>query len=254
MQLIDTHTHIYLDQFSKDLETVLQSAQASGITDLYLPGIDSSVIGQMMRIEASYPECCHLMMGLHPCSVKEDYKQELAVVENWLQQRSFCAVGETGLDFHWDTTFQKEQYEAFDRQVSWAKEYEIPVVIHSRKSMDDCISFIQERQDGSLKGVFHCFSGTVEQARQIIDLGFLLGIGGVVTYKNGGLDPVVQAIGLSHIVLETDAPYLAPVPFRGKRNEPSYLIEVAKKLAALTGLVLDDVASITTRNARQLFS
>jgi TatD DNase family protein len=208
----------------------------------------------MLEIEAQYPGKSLSMMGLHPCSVKEGYKQELKIVEEYLEKRRFVAVGETGLDFYWDRTFTKEQYASFQIQIELAKQYNIPVVIHSRNSIDDCIKVIRENQQGNLKGVFHCFSGNEMQAKEIIDLGLYLGIGGVVTFKNSGLDKVMVDIDIKNIVLETDAPYLAPVPFRGKRNECSYLRYVVEKLAQIKNIAKEEVAKMTTKNAKELFS
>jgi TatD DNase family protein len=208
----------------------------------------------LLETEAQFPGKCLAMMGLHPCSVKEGYKQELKIVEEYLEKRGFVAVGETGLDFYWDRTFTKEQYESFQIQIELAKQYGIPVVIHSRNSIDECIKVIRENQQGNLKGVFHCFSGNEKQAQEIIDLGFYLGIGGVVTFKNSGLDKVMVDIDMKNIVLETDAPYLAPVPFRGKRNECSYLKYVVEKLAEIKNVAKEEVANITTKNAKELFN
>lgn len=251
---IDTHNHLYLDAFRPDLDAVLERALQAGVKACYLPAIDAAVMDDLLALEARFPEVCHAMAGLHPCSVKEDYEAELAFVRQWLDCRSFAAVGEIGLDFHWDLTFREQQYAAFHTQVGWAKAAGLPVVLHSRKATDECIEVIRTHQDGQLQGVFHCFSGTVKQAEEVAGLGFYLGIGGVLTYKNGGLEPVIRAIGLDRVVLETDAPYLSPVPFRGQRNEPSHLVLVAEALARITGLSLDEVAEITTRNAKALFS
>lgn len=251
---IDTHTHLYLDVFRDDLSAVMDRAVRAGVTDCYLPAIDSATLDDLLALEAAYPGVCHAMIGLHPCSVRDNVGAELELVRGWLKRRPFAAVGEIGLDFHWDLTHQEQQYAAFHTQVAWAREMGLPVVLHSRKSTDECIQVIREHQDGRLRGVFHCFSGTVEQAERIIGLGFILGIGGVLTYRNGGLEPVVRAFGLEHIVLETDAPYLSPVPHRGKRNEPAHLALVAGTLARITGLPVEEVASVTTRNARALFS
>ena len=253
MKLVDTHCHLYLDDFKEDSPEVIRRAIDDGVEKFYLPNIDLAVIPDMLSLESAYPGQCLAMMGLHPCSVKANYKEELAVMREWLDKRKFAAIGEVGLDFFWDTSFEKEQYEAFHSQADWALQFELPLVIHSRKSLDECITLVGEHQDGTLTGIFHCFSGSVEQAERIIDLGFYLGIGGVVTYKNGGLDPVIQKIGLEKVVLETDAPYLTPVPFRGKRNEPAYLKYVVEKLAVITGKNVEDVAEITTKNAERVF-
>lgn len=192
-------------------------------------------------------------MGLHPCSVLENYDVELSNAEQFFLKREFVAVGETGLDFYWDLTFKQQQYDAFQRQIDWALNYDIPIVIHSRNSIDECIDMVQKNQDGKLKGVFHCFSGTLQQAQRIIDLGFYLGIGGVVTFKNAGLDKVLGDLDLNNVILETDAPYLAPVPYRGKRNEPSYLSYVVEKLSLIKGKPGEEIAEITTANAQKLF-
>lgn len=253
MILIDTHTHLYLSEFKDDIADVLERAHLNGVAQFYLPGIDSSVIADMMALEAAYPGKCFAMMGLHPCSVKENYEEELRIVEEWLEKRKFAAVGEIGLDFYWDRTFEKEQHLAFERQITLAKKYQLPIVIHSRNSTQECIQKIKAAQDGSLKGIFHCFSGSLELAKEIIKVGFSVGIGGVLTYKNAGLAEVLASIDLEHMVLETDAPYLTPVPFRGKRNESSYLSYVVEKLAAVKNTTIQSVADITTANAQKIF-
>lgn len=253
MYFIDTHSHIYLQDFAADIDKALQRAEKEGIGLILMPAIDVSTHHQMLELENLQPGLCRAMMGLHPCSVKENFKEELKVVETFLESRQFVAVGEMGLDFYWDKTFTTQQYEAFHRQIEWALQYDLPIVIHSRNSIDECINVVAEHQQGKLRGVFHCFSGNEEQAKKIIDLGFYLGIGGVVTFKNAGLDKVMETISLSHIVLETDAPYLAPVPFRGKRNEPSYLKYVVEKLAEIKQCSKEEIAAITTSNAEKLF-
>jgi len=252
--IIDTHSHIYLPEFRDDLDQMLTRAENEAINLILMPAIDNETHQSMLEIEAQYPGKSLSMMGLHPCSVKEGYKQELKIVEEYLEKRRFVAVGETGLDFYWDRTFTKEQYASFQIQIELAKQYNIPVVIHSRNSIDDCIKVIRENQQGNLKGVFHCFSGNEMQAKELIDLGFYLGIGGVVTFKNSGLDKVMVDIDIKNIVLETDAPYLAPVPFRGKRNECSYLKYVVEKLAQIKNIAKEEVAKMTTKNAKELFS
>jgi len=254
MKLIDTHCHIYSSEFNADLIAVLTRAENEGITKMLMPAIDASTHDEMFKVEKGFPGKCISMMGLHPSSVKENYLEELLIVEQYFNQRAFVAVGETGLDFYWDLTYTKEQYEVFQRQIEWALEYDIPIVIHSRNSIDECIEVIHKNQKGNLKGVFHCFSGSVEQAKKIIDLDFYLGIGGVLTFKKSGLDSVIEQIDLTHIVLETDAPYLAPVPFRGKRNECSYIKYVAEKLAEIKETTVEEIASITTANAEKLFN
>ena len=251
---IDTHSHIYLKEFESDLKDVILRSENEAVGQILMPAIDNETHGMMLSTEARYPGECISMMGLHPCSVKENFKEELKIVKEHFTKRSFVAVGETGLDFHWDLTFTKEQYESFQIQIELALEYDIPVVIHSRNSIDECIKVISEQQNGKLKGVFHCFSGSIEQANQAIDLGFYLGIGGVVTFKNSGLDKVMEHVDLKHIVLETDSPYLAPVPFRGKRNESSYLKYVVEKLSEIKNIPKNDIAEITTANAKKLFN
>ena len=253
MILIDTHAHLYADAFEADREAVLSRAEAAGVHRILMPAIDASTHPRMLQLEKNQPGYCLSMMGIHPCSVKENYLDELKIAEDWLANRKFIAVGETGLDFYWDMTFVKQQYEAFHRQAEWALHYDIPLVIHSRNANDECIGVVAEHQDGKLKGVFHCFSGTNEQARRITELGFYLGIGGVLTFKNAGLDKALAGIDPRYLVLETDAPYLAPVPFRGKRNECSYLSYVVQKLADVTGASAADIAAVTTANAQQLF-
>ena len=251
--IIDTHSHIYLPEFRDDLDQMLRRAENEVVKLILMPAIDNETQFAMLGMEDHYPGKCLSMMGLHPCSVKEGYKQELKIVEEYLEKRRFVAVGETGLDFYWDRTFTKEQYESFQTQIELAKQYDIPVVIHSRNSIDECIKVVRENQQGNLKGVFHCFSGNEKQAKEIIDLGFYLGIGGVVTFKNSGLDKVMADIDMKNVVLETDAPYLAPVPFRGKRNECSYIKYVVEKIAEIKNIAKEEVASITTKNAKELF-
>jgi TatD DNase family protein len=253
MNLIDTHSHIYLDEFIDDRSSIMERADKAGITKILMPAIDSSTHVQMVEMATRFSSVCMSMMGVHPCSVKENYLDELNKAKNYLTKSKFVAIGETGLDFYWDLSFKEQQYDAFQQQIDWAVEYDIPVVIHSRNSTDECIDMVAKNQQGKLKGVFHCFSGTLEQARKVIDLGFYLGIGGVVTFKNAGLDKVMQDIDLKHVVLETDAPYLAPVPFRGKRNEPSYISYVVKKLADIKARTVEEIAETTTYNAQKLF-
>lgn len=252
-EIVDTHTHLYLPEFKDDIISVITRAEKEGVSRFYLPNIDSEVIADMLYLEEKYEGKCYAMMGLHPCSVKENYKEELDLVEKWLSKRKFAAVGEIGLDYYWDTSFKEQQTEAFNLQTDWALKYQLPIVIHSRNSLQDCIDTVKQKQDGSLKGIFHCFSGNADEARQIIDLNFLMGIGGVVTYKNSGLAEVIADIDMKYIVLETDAPYLTPVPFRGKRNEPAYLKYVVDKIAAVKNISADEVAEITTSNAKNLF-
>ncbi len=251
--IIDTHCHLYHEDFDADRPAMMERANAQGVGGFYLPAIDSNVIAAMLQMEEDYPQQCFAMMGLHPCSVKENYEAELRIAEEWLQRRKFAAIGETGLDFYWDKTFTPQQYSAFKVQVGWAKQYKIPIVIHSRQSTQECIDVIAALHDGQLGGVFHCFGGSVEEALQITGLGFYLGIGGVITYKNSGLAAVIAQLPLDKIVLETDAPYLTPVPFRGKRNESAYLSHVVKKIAEVKNMSVKEVEEITTQNAGKLF-
>lgn len=253
MQLIDTHTHLYVKTFKGDIAQVIDRAEREGVGRFYLPAIDSEEIPALLELEQKYPGKCIAMMGLHPCSVKDNYREELTIVQDWLGKRPFAAVGEIGLDYYWDKTHVAEQKQAFHEQMEWALHYKLPIVIHSRESMEDCIAMVQEHQRGDLKGIFHCFTGDRESAAKIIDAGFYLGIGGVLTYKNSGLGEVLKDIPMQHLVLETDSPYLTPVPFRGKRNESSYIKYVAEKLAEVKGISKEEVARITTENAQKIF-
>jgi TatD DNase family protein len=250
MEFIDSHAHIYLSEFDEDRTEILERASHGGVKKIFLPAIDSSTHNAMLQVTANYPNCIP-MMGLHPCSVKEDYENELIVVSDYLKQRKFVAIGEIGLDFYWDKTFTHQQYDAFHKQIQLAQYYQLPIVIHSRNATDECIDVV--KQYPGINGIFHCFSGNLQQAQQLIDLGFLLGIGGVVTFKNAGLDKVIEHLSADNLVLETDAPYLAPVPYRGKRNESSYLPLIAEKVAGLLNQPLNEVAAITTNNAIKLF-
>lgn len=254
MRMIDTHAHLYAGQFDKDRAAMLQRAFDVGVAQIYLPNIDSTSIEAMLALEAAYPDQCFAMMGLHPCSVKDNYQTELAIVEKWLQQRPFCAVGEIGIDLYWDKSFFEQQKEAFLRQVQWAKDLDRPIVIHSRASTDIIIELLKPLQEERLRGIFHCFGGNVEQAAAIIDMGFLLGIGGVLTFKKSGLDKTLESVDLEHLVLETDAPYLAPTPYRGKRNESAYTKLVAERLAEVKQTSLEEVGRITSANAERLFA
>jgi TatD DNase family protein len=251
--LVDTHSHLYSEEFNSDIAEVLQRAQDEGVKKIFLPAIDSNSADSMLNLEKAYPGQCIAMMGLHPCYVKENYLQELDFVKKWLDSRKFAAVGEIGLDYYWDRNFDKQQMGAFSYQVDLALEHKLPIVIHSRDSMDDTIAMIKAKQDGTLRGIFHCFGGTYEQAIEIIDLGFLLGIGGILTYKKSGLAEVVEKLPLEAMVLETDAPYLTPIPFRGKRNESSYLKYIVARLAEIKRLPEVEIAKLTTSNAEKLF-
>ena len=253
MYFIDTHSHLYLKDFSNDIAEVLVRAEEKNVKKIFFPAIDSSTHEDMIVLEEKYPQTFKSMMGLHPCSVKENFKDELKIVEDYLSKKQFIAIGEIGLDFYWDTNFVQQQYEAFNIQMQWALERNMPIVIHTRNAMQETIDAVKPFANKGLKGIFHCFGDTVEKAEQIITMGFLLGIGGVVTYKKSGLDETLKHIDLKHIVLETDAPYLTPVPFRGKRNESSYLELIATKVAEIKNVSLEEVKTITTSNAEKLF-
>jgi TatD DNase family protein len=253
MNLIDTHTHLYLKDFSSDLAGVMERAECAGVSKFYMPAIDSNEVEAMRKVESLYPGRCLSMAGLHPCSVKEDFEAELEKISLELEQRKFAAIGESGLDLYWDTTFVREQYISLERQIQWALQYHLPLVLHTRNATRETIEVISAHRGKGLKGIFHCFGGSLQEARDIIRLGFFLGIGGVVTFKNSGLAEVLQEIELNSIVLETDAPYLAPVPFRGKRNESSYLTYIVDKIAAIKNRSTEAVALQTTKNAAAIF-
>lgn len=253
MIFVDTHTHLYDERLVADGQQI-ERAIAAGVTRMYMPNCNSETIPGMLQLAGKWPENCLPMMGLHPCYVKEDYKNELQIVSEQLTQRKYHAVGEIGLDYYWDMTFKAQQIEAFEYQIDLALQHDLPIVIHSRESTRDCIDIVRRKQDGRLKGVFHCYSGTLEEAKEILDLGFYLGIGGVVTYTKGALPDVVKEVPLSGIILETDAPYLAPVPYRGKKNESSYIPVIAARIAELKGLPVEAIAEKTTANAVELFS
>ncbi len=250
--LIDSHCHLYVDAFDNDRGEVMKRAMDAGIGKFYLPAIDSQTTEAMFNLEAAYPGICHCMAGLHPCSVNEKVDEELAMVFNMVSRRKFAAIGEIGLDFYWDKKYMDLQFNAFHRQIELAIDHKLPIVIHTREAMLETINVVRQYK-GRVQGIFHCFGGNRKDADAIIELGFLLGIGGVVTYKNAGLAEVIKYIGLEHLVLETDAPYLTPVPFRGKRNESSYLALVQEKIAAIKQVDPEEVASITTANALNLF-
>ena len=254
MTLIDSHTHLYLNDFKNDIDDVIQRGTDEGIEKFYLPAIDSATNEALVSMEKKYPGKCYAMMGLHPCSVKENFKEELNHVYGWLQKKRFAAIGETGLDFYWDKSFVAEQYESFEQQIEWALQFELPIVIHTRNSMQEAIDVVKNYASKGLRGIFHCFSGSYQNAVDIINTGFFLGIGGVITYKNSGLAEIIKKIGLGNIVLETDAPYLAPAPLRGKRNESSYIKYVVKKLAEILDITEEEVAEKTTANAKRIFA
>jgi TatD DNase family protein len=251
--MIDTHSHLYQPAFEEDRAEMISRAQKEGISRVYLPAIDSESHQRLVDLSAAYPDYCIPMMGLHPCSVDAGFEKELELVEYWLDKMPFAAIGEIGLDFYHSTDFKEEQFEVFERQIDMALERELPIVIHSRSSMDECLKVVSEKGRGSIRGIFHCFGGDVRQARKIIDLGFMLGIGGVVTYKNAGLAKILEELPLDSLVLETDSPYLTPVPFRGKRNESSYLTHVAAKIAEIKGLPIEEVVQATTNNSKKIF-
>jgi TatD DNase family protein len=252
---VDTHTHLFTDAFDDDREAVVQRAIDSGIEYLLLPNIDGSTIDAMHQLESAYPNNCFSMMGLHPGSVKENWEEELVKVKENLFSRKYVAVGEIGMDLYWDTTFIEEQRLAFRQQVSWAKELGIPIAIHAREAFEEIFAILDEMNDDSLTGVFHCFTGNLEQARHIESYGgFKMGIGGVVTYKKAAMDKVLEHVDLKDLILETDSPYLSPVPFRGKRNESSYVLHIAEKLSDIYQVPLKEIEEITTKNAMELFN
>ena len=253
MTFTDTHTHLYDEQLATDEAEMIQHALDAGVTKMYMPNCDSSTIEGMMAIAAKYPRYCYPMMGLHPCYVKENYKEELAIVDRQLSAKKFYAVGEIGLDYYWDLSFKAQQVEAFEYQVDLALRHNLPIVIHSRESLQDCIDIVKRKQNGQLKGIFHCFSGNEHEAQQIVELGMFLGIGGVLTFKNGKLPDAIKNISLDNIVLETDAPYLAPAPYRGKRNESSYIPIIAEKLAEIKQVSIEQIAEVTTHNSDKNF-
>jgi len=251
--MIDTHAHIYLPDFSDDIHDVIHASKEAGVEKIYMPNIDSTSIKSMLQAEQYFGNYCIPMMGLHPCYVKDNFRRELHIVESWLAKRNFCAIGEIGIDLYWDKTHFNEQIIAFETQIMWAKDFGLPIVIHCRESLDQTIDLVAKHQDGSLRGIFHCFSGDANQGNKIIDLNFLVGIGGIVTFKNGGLDKIIPGINLANIVLETDSPYLAPVPYRGKRNTPAYLQHIAKRIAELKNCDVTQVVRKTTENAKNIF-
>lgn len=251
--MIDTHAHIYDEKFADDCQQMLSRAFNDGLQKIYMPNIDINSVLPMLDLADQYPNKCLPMMGLHPCYVKADYLQVLAELKEWFKIRPFAAVGEIGTDLYWDKTTFEWQKDAFRIQCNWALELGLPVVIHCRESIDETIELVREFAPSSLTGIFHCFSGNLNQAKAVIELNFMLGIGGVATFKNGGIGEVIEKIDMEHMVLETDSPYLAPVPYRGKRNEPSYINLVAHKIAEIRGITIDEVISATTKNAKSIF-
>lgn len=254
MKIIDTHCHLYSTEFGSEIDIIIKRGMGAGVEKFYLPAIDSSTHMQMVALEDRYPSNCFAMMGLHPCSVAADNVYEMEQIHHWLSKRKFAAIGEIGLDFHWDLTHTKQQYQIFEQQIELAIQWDLPIILHTRNAIQETINVVKNFSQQKLRGIFHCFGGSIAEAEQIIDLGFLLGIGGVVTYKNSGLSETLKAIDLSNLVLETDAPYLAPVPYRGKRNESSYLPFVVQKLAEIKEMPVQDIIESTTYNAENLFA
>jgi len=254
VNIIDTHTHLYLKQFKEDIDSVINRSKDIGVKKFIFPAIDSSHFDSMHSLKNKYPDNIYLMSGLHPTNVKENYKNELDFVVDSLKTRDYVAIGEIGIDLYWDKSFLNEQQEAFTFQIRLAIKHDLPIVIHCRDAFDEIFEILDKENCDKLRGVFHCFTGTLEQAKRAIDLDFVLGIGGVVTFKNGGIDKFLNQIDLKHIVLETDSPYLAPVPFRGKRNESSYIVHVIEKLSEIYGLSKEEIAHITTKNAEKVFA
>lgn len=252
--IIDTHAHLYSKQFDNDRAAIMKRADTEGVKKIYLPAIDSETHDAMIAMEAKYPDRCFAMMGVHPCSINADFEKELAIAEDWLSKRPFCAIGEIGIDLYWEKAFFEQQKTAFIRQMHWAQDLGLPIIIHSREAMDVIIDILAENTWFTEGGILHCFTGNLEQAKRLVDLGFYLGIGGVATYKNGGLEPVIAEIPLEHLVLETDSPYLAPVPFRGRRNETSYVKYVAQRISEIKITDIKEVARVTTANAEKIFS
>jgi|TARA_R100000479_G_scaffold43446_1_gene19845 TatD DNase family protein len=252
--LTDTHTHLYSEAFDEDREQMMKRSIDAGIERFFIPAIDSGYVEEMYELEKNYPGQVFLMMGLHPTSVKENYEDELAYVEKQFEKRSFYAVGEIGVDLYWDTSTLAIQQDAFKRQIQLAKKHKLPIVIHCRDAFDEVFEVLESEKDDDLYGIFHCFTGTKEQAEKALSYNMKLGIGGVVTFKNGKIDQFLSEIDLKHIVLETDSPYLSPTPYRGKRNESSYLKLICKKVAELYGISEEEVAKVTTQNSKEIFS
>ena len=251
--MIDTHAHLYSNAYKNDVEVVLQNAKLAGVAKIFLPAIDSSTHKQMLDLQIMHSNYCYAMLGLHPCSVNAQYKEELDIIKTLLQQNTVYGIGETGLDFYWDKTFVNQQYEALHAQINLALNYQLPLILHTRNATKETIAVVTEYKGKGLTGIFHCFGGTAEEALQIIETNFFLGIGGVVTYKNAGLAEVLKDIPLSAMVLETDAPYLSPVPYRGKRNESAYISHVAEKLALVKNTTLEEIITVTAANALSVF-
>jgi TatD DNase family protein len=253
MNFIDTHAHIYVEQFESDVNEVIRRAMKASVGKIFLPNIDSDSIEAMIRLEKDYPGYCFSMIGLHPCSIRENLDGEIKMMESWLEKRKFTAIGETGTDLYWDKSFFEQQVESLEIHISWAKQYDLPIILHSRNSLDETLSIIERNYDERLRGIFHCFTGNIEQAERIMDLNFLMGIGGVLTFKNSKLDQTIEKLPLSHLVLETDSPYLSPHPYRGKRNEPGHIPLIAQKMVEIFGLTIEEIAKITSENAEKTF-
>lgn len=253
MYLVDTHTHVYDHQFSLDRNEAMKRAWDAGVGMMLLPNVDASTIAPMLELHEQYPDCTRVMMGLQPEEVKEDYKEVLSMMEKELERGIYIGVGEVGLDFYWDVTFERQQLDALEIQLDWAKQLGLPLSIHCRNAFDKMVKILDKKQDGGLRGIMHCFTGTEEEAKVYLELGFYLGLGGVTTYKNCGVKDYLPNLPLDRIVLETDAPYLAPVPCRGKRNEPSFLVHTAKCIAEILQMPLEDFAAATTSNVKDLF-
>jgi TatD DNase family protein len=254
MTYIDTHAHLYADQFSEDRDEMIQRAFQQGVDKIFLPNIDKGSIEGMHKLIEKFPNQCFAMMGIHPCDIQKDWESQLSSIQSYFDPKKHVAIGEIGIDLYWDKSLQKEQTEAFKAQINWAKMVQKPIVIHCRDAFDEIFAVLDELNDTKLTGIFHCFTGSAEQAKKIINYGdFYLGIGGVVTFKNSGLGNVLKDVSINHLVLETDAPYLAPVPYRGKRNESSYIPIIAKKLSSIYGIDEAKVGEITSINAMKVF-
>lgn len=256
MVLTDTHAHLYVRQFNDDRPAMIQRAIDASVSRLFLPNIDHTSIDGMLQLCKDYPDNCFPMMGIHPCSVKDNYKELLDIAKSHLfsENHPYVAVGEIGIDLHWDKTTLDKQISAFKTQIEWAKTLGLPIIIHARESFDEIFEVVDELNDDSLRGIFHCFTGSIEQAKKIINYGgFMMGLGGVLTFKKAGLDEVVKDIPMEYLVLETDSPYLTPAPYRGKRNESSYVTHIAQRLAEVKGLTIEEVANITTENSKRMF-
>ena len=253
MKWIDTHAHIYLEQFHDDRASMMNRSLEAGVEDIFLPNIDLKSLPELLQLQKEYPDHLHPMIGLHPCDVKENWESVLDEMEDRLDSLPWAGIGETGIDLYWDKTFIEEQKMSFARQISWATRMDLPVIIHCRDSFDEIFEVCEAHFEDRTYGILHCFTGDLDQARRAIDLGLKLGIGGVLTFRNSGLRDVIREVDMEHLVLETDSPFLAPVPYRGKRNEPSYIPLIGQVLAETKGISLKEVASITTFNARQIF-